>query len=125
MIIRNKNKGFTLIELMIVVAIISILAAIAVPSFMAYRERSYDKKGQTVLKNICSAQSAYSAKYETYTTLSTSIMAVDPNIPASSTDLIEWSVTAATTTGFLASSRHNLGSGSVYNANQSSVITIN
>ena len=38
---RSNNKGFTLIELMIVIAIIGILAAIAIPNFIAYRNKAY------------------------------------------------------------------------------------
>jgi type IV pilus assembly protein PilA len=38
---RTNEKGFTLIELMIVIAIIGVLAAIAIPNFIAYRNKSY------------------------------------------------------------------------------------
>ena len=39
--IRGNSKGFTLIELMIVIAIIGILAAIAIPNFIAYRNKAF------------------------------------------------------------------------------------
>ena len=39
--LRGNSQGFTLIELMIVIAIIGILAAIAIPNFIAYRNKAY------------------------------------------------------------------------------------
>ena len=64
----NKNeKGFTLIELMIVIAIIGILAAIAIPQFSAYRTRSYNSSANADLRNACTAQEAYFVDEGTYT----------------------------------------------------------
>jgi len=65
--INKKDEGFTLIELMIVIAIIGILAAIAIPQFSAYRQRSYNAAAQADLRNATTAQEAYFVDWSTYT----------------------------------------------------------
>ena len=55
---RNE-KGFALIELLIVVVIIAILAAIAIPKFSATRERAYFAAMKSDMKNLASQQDIY------------------------------------------------------------------
>ncbi|MFH1728695.1 MAG: prepilin-type N-terminal cleavage/methylation domain-containing protein [Pseudomonadota bacterium] len=54
-----KKKGFTLVELMIVVAIIGILAAIAIPSFMAYIKKSKKSEVNALINGIFAAEADY------------------------------------------------------------------
>jgi prepilin-type N-terminal cleavage/methylation domain-containing protein len=57
--LRGNSEGFTLIELMIVIAIIGILAAIAIPNFIAYRNKAYCSQAEEDAKSVASAVADY------------------------------------------------------------------
>ncbi len=67
---RFTMKGFTLIEVMIVVAIIGILAAIAYPSYDEYIKRGHRSEGMAQLNDIAARQERYYAQAHTYITAS-------------------------------------------------------
>lgn len=64
-----KNQGgFSLIELMIVVAIIGILASIAVPNFQKFQARSKQSEAKNALAAVYTGQKAYAAEWDQFTT---------------------------------------------------------
>lgn len=78
-LIRKARKGFTLIELMIVVAIIGILAAIAIPNFLRFQLKSKSSEGKVNIAAIRTAEESYLAEFGQYVAA-----AVDPaTVPGS------------------------------------------
>lgn len=65
---RYTSKGFTLIEVMIVVVIIGILASIAYPSYQEYVRRANRAEGQAFLQDIAARQERYFSQNNTYVT---------------------------------------------------------
>jgi prepilin-type N-terminal cleavage/methylation domain-containing protein len=63
---HNRQKGFTLIELMIVVVIIGILAALAIPRFMTATTKSKQSEAKGLLKQIYTMQRTYRQQNNTY-----------------------------------------------------------
>lgn len=79
---QNRNttrRGFTLIELMIVVAIIGVLAAIAIPNFIRYQLRAKSSEAKTVLGGIKTSQESFRAEYDLYVPAGPNPNAVDRN----------------------------------------------
>ena len=100
-IFGKDRRGFTLIELMIVIAIIGVLAAIAIPQFSAYRLRAFNSATMSDLKNVAIAQEAYHVDYETYSdSIATLINTVGINISPGVTISISKSNAAFTLEGY-------------------------
>ena len=64
--LRQRREGYTLIELMIVVAVIGILASVAIPSFSGYLQRARTTEAVTFLGEVRQRQEAYRAEFSQY-----------------------------------------------------------
>jgi type IV pilus assembly protein PilA len=104
---KSNEKGFTLIELMIVIAIIGILAAIAIPQFSAYRTRSYNSAAQADLRNAATAQEAYYVDFQTYADQITDITGATYGFYTS--QKVQISITANSATRYTMESYHDSG----------------
>lgn len=112
--LKNK-KGFTLIELMIVVAIIGILAAIAIPNFLNYQCKSKQGEAKQNLGSLAKNEEAYRTEYDTFTTDTTRI-----GFATTGNTRYTYAVTAASSASFTA-----MASTSILKPNKTDAWTIN
>jgi type IV pilus assembly protein PilA len=91
----QDDKGFTLIELMVVVLIIAILIAIAIPTFLGLRERAQNRAAQSDLRNALTAAKAFYTDGETYTGFNVAVAeGIEPSLtwalgaPAANTEQV-------------------------------------
>jgi prepilin-type N-terminal cleavage/methylation domain-containing protein len=78
----TNQRGFTLIELMVVVVIIGILAAIAIPKFRVSAYKAKEKEAEVILKHVYSMQQAYHAHHGVYAGTRTELATVGYQEPA-------------------------------------------
>ena len=112
----GKSQGFTLIELMVTVAITGILAAIAMPQFGEYRERAFDAEAELALRTVATAEEGYFLDYSTYKSCNQS----DCHTFLTGVDPIDSRVTleiTSTGSAFTGTSTHASGTGKVFTWN--------
>ena len=75
----RRDDGFTLIELMVVVMIIAVLIAIAIPSFLGFRQSAQDRSAQSEVRSVLLAEKAFWLENGDYTQAAADITAFEPN----------------------------------------------
>ena len=99
----SRDQGFTLVELMVVVLVIAILLAIAIPTFLGARERSEDRAAQSNLRNALTAAKVSFSNLGNYSAaFAADLSAIEPNVnyetrlsPSTAEDLISVYVDSA------------------------------
>ena len=77
---EREERGFTLIELMVVVLIIAILIAIAIPTFLGARQRAQDRAAQSNVRNALTAEKTFFTDGQAYTGSAASLAAIEPSL---------------------------------------------
>lgn len=77
---REDERGFTLIELMVVVLIIAILIAIAIPTFLGAQSKAKDRAAQSSLRNALTTEKTVYTDTQLYTTDATTLKANEPSL---------------------------------------------
>lgn len=126
--LHHPSRGFTLIELMIVVGIIGILASIAIPQYSEYRKRSFNATAQSDLRNLMTAEEGYFATNQIYVDLAPTegYLANVPSLTGARISLnVCASVTSATATDFTVQSQHRNGDETITGSQAGSISTAN
>lgn len=104
--------GFTLVELLVVMAIVGILTAIALPEYSAYRARSFDTRARFDLYHVATAEEAYFLDHEEYLPCTGDECTALPGIRSLSSG-VELSI-EVTADGFSGTSSHPRGTGRIF-----------
>lgn len=108
----DQDRGFTLIELMVVMVIISVLTSLAVPQFASYRKRAFDLSAETDLHHAAMAEEAYFLDSAHYLSCQDDTCKDLPGIVRLSKG-VTLQITG-TTSGFVGRASNKLGSGKVF-----------
>lgn len=79
---ESHDRGFTLLELLVVTSIVGLLASIAIPQYASFRARGHDSKVQSAVRHVATGEEGYFAGNLTYTTNVADLegMVLDPDV---------------------------------------------
>lgn len=103
----KRDLGFTLVEVMIVVAILAILAAIAIPQLSVHRSKSYNTAAISDLKNAAIAQESYYVDNRQYTNNINSLTSTPYNLSISRGVWVD--ISSANNEAYLMTAYHSAG----------------
>ena len=106
------NQGFTLLELLVVLTIVSILTAFSIPQYNTYKQKAFDTRALNDLHNAAIAEEAYYIDKEEYLTCQNDSCTQLPGFAAISAG-VELNITVDET-GFIATASHPKGSGKTF-----------
>jgi len=100
---RDSGSGFSLLELLVVVAILGILVAAALPRFAEFRAAAYDSRSQQDLRNLAAAEELFRATSPTYADDTALLSGFAPS------EGVDVALESASETGFVATASHPAG----------------
>lgn len=100
----SRDDGFSLLELLVVVAILGILVATALPRFAEFRAAAYDSRSQQDLRNLAAAEELYRATSPVYAGDTTSLKGF------AASEGVDVTLQSANENGFVATAKHPAGS---------------
>ncbi|MCI5066128.1 type II secretion system GspH family protein [bacterium] len=107
-----EKNGFTLVELLVVMTIVGILTAVALPEYTAYRARGFDLRALSDLRNVSIAEEAYFLDTEQYLSCEMEECALLPGVSGLSQGVTLDMIASAT--AFTGKAQHPQGSGRTY-----------